>query len=274
MYAAPIVSRVIQILRLMVQEHKQFGVTEIAQALAINKSTVFGILKALQAEGLVVKDPATKRYTMGPGLFELSTMIFKRTDLATLARPFLQQLAEQVGETVFLGARQDDHVKFLEVVEGKKDLKISSHIGAKIPITAGATGKVIFSFMEEGEINGFLREKGLPRHTDASITDPDLFLDEVAKARKEGYAFDYDEYIKGTMAVAAPIRAGKQLVAVVWIVAFSSVMEQSRLAEVVQHVTATTGLIGKVIQSELVPIYLGDTEEMMKVLVGSARKTG
>ena len=45
----------------------------------------------------MVKDPATKKYTMGPGLFELSTMIFKRTDLATLAHPFLEQLAEQVG---------------------------------------------------------------------------------------------------------------------------------------------------------------------------------
>jgi IclR family transcriptional regulator, KDG regulon repressor len=270
MYAAPIVTRVIQILRLIVQEHKQFGVTEISQALEINKSTVFGILKALQAEGFVVKDAATKRYTMGPGLFDLSTMIFKRTDLATLARPFLQQLAEQVGETVFLGARQNDHVTFLEVVEGKKDLKISSHVGAKIPITAGATGKVIFSFMEENEIISFFREKGLPRHTDASLTDLNRFLHEVTIARKEGYAYDYDEYIKGTMAVAAPIRAGKQLIAVVWIVTFSSVMDEQRLTEVVGRVTATTRLIGKAIQTELVPIYLGNTEEMMKVLVGSS----
>ena len=273
MYTAPIIARVIQILRLIVQEHKQFGVTEISQALSINKSTAFGILKALQTEGFVVKDPDTKRYTMGPGLFDLSTMIFKRTDLATLARPFLEQLAEQVGETVFLGARQNDQVKFIEVVEGKKDLKISSHVGAKIPITAGATGKVIFSFMEESDIISLFREKGLPRHTDASITDLSLFLEEVAKARRDGYAFDYDEYIKGTMAVAAPIRVGKQLVAVVWIVTFSSIMDEQRLAEVVQHVTDTTRLIGKAIQSEIVPIYLGNTEEMMRVLIGSTRKT-
>ena len=57
--------------------------THISQTLSINKSTVFGILKALQAEGFVVKDPATKKYTMGLGLFELSATIFKRTDLAT-----------------------------------------------------------------------------------------------------------------------------------------------------------------------------------------------
>ena len=155
------------------------------------------------------------------------------------------------------------------MVEGKKDLKISSHVGAKIPVTAGATGKVIFSFMEESEIINFFRHKGLPRHTDASITELSLFLNEVSKARKEGYAFDYDEYIKGTMAIAAPIRAGKQLIGVVWIVTFSSMMDERRRTEVIQHVTATTRLIGKAIQSELVPIYLGNTEEMMKVLVGS-----
>jgi len=211
MYSAPIIKRVIQIIQMLVQDYKQFGVTQISQTLSINKSTVFGILKALQAQGFVVKDPATKKYTMGPGLFELSAAIFKRTDLAALAHRFLEELAEQVGETVILGAKQNNHVKFLDVIEARKDLKISSHVGAKIPITAGATGKVALSFMEDSEIESLFREKGLPQFTEKSVTDVNLFLDEIAKVRKQGYALDSDEYLKGTTAVAAPIRAGKRL---------------------------------------------------------------
>jgi DNA-binding IclR family transcriptional regulator len=274
MYSAPIIKRVLQIIQLIVREHKQFGVTDISQTLSINKSTVFGILKALQAEDFVVKDPTTKKYTMGRGLFELSATIFKRTDLATLAHPFLEQLAEQVGETVILGARQNNHVKFLEVIEAKKDLKISSHVGAKIPITAGATGKVILSFMEDNQILNLFREKGLPQFTEKSVTNLDLFLREIAKVRKQGYALDFDEYLKGTTAVAGPIRAGKQLIGIVWVVCFTSATDQKKVAEIVAQVTNTTKIIGRAIDSAIVPIYSGNIEEMMRVIVGQTRKTG
>jgi IclR family KDG regulon transcriptional repressor len=273
MYSAPIVKRVIEIIRLIVQEHRQFGVTHISDSLSINKSTVFGILKALQAEGYVVKDPATKKYMMGPALFELSTMIFKRTDLAALARPFLESLSDQVEETVILGARENNHLKFLEVIEARKDLKISSHVGAKIPITVGATGKVVLSFMEDNEIVNLLRDKGLPQFTEKSITDMNLFLREVAKARQQGYALDFDEYLKGTMAVAAPIRAGKRLIGVVWVVSFTSAMDDAKVAQIIEQVTNTTKLISRLIQSEIVPIYAGNVGEMMKVLVGPGKKS-
>ena len=268
MYSAPIIKRVLQIIQLIVQEHKQFGVTQISQTLSINKSTVFGILKALQAEGFVVKDPVTKKYTMGPGLFQLSATIFKRTDLATLAHPFLEQLAEQVGETVILGARQNNHVKFLEVIEAKKDLKISSHVGAKIPITVGATGKVILSFMEDSEIENLFREEGLPQFTEKSLTDLDLFLREIAKVRKQGYAIDFDEYLKGTTAIAAPIRAGKSLIGIVWVVCFTSATDAKKVAQIVEQVTTTTKILGRAIESAIVPIYSDNVEEMMSVLVG------
>jgi len=273
MYSAPIVKRVIEIIRLIVQEHKQVGVTHISDSLSINKSTVFGILKALQAAGYVVKDPATKKYTMGPALFELSTMIFKRTNLATLAHPFLERLAEQVEETVILGARENNHLKFLEVIEARKDLKISSHVGAKIPITVGATGKVVLSFMEDNEIVSLLSDKGLPQFTEKSITDMDLFLREVAKVRRQGHALDFDEYLKGTMAVAAPIRAGKRLIGVVWVVSFTSAMDDAKVAGIIEQVTNTTKLISRLIQSEIVPIYAGNVGEMMKVLVGPGKKS-
>ena len=273
MYSAPIIKRVLQIIQLIVQDHKQFGVTQISQALSINKSTVFGILKALQSEGFVVKDPATKRYTIGPGLFELSANIFKRADLATLAHPFLEQLAGQVGETVILGAKQNSHVEFLDVIEAKKNLKISSHVGARIPITAGATGKIILSFMGDQEIVSLFEEKGLPQFTEKSITDLNLLLGEIAKVRKQGYALDFDEYLKGTTAVATAIRAGKRLIGIVWVVCFTSATDKKKVAEIVEQVTNTTKLIGRAIESAIVPIYSGNVEEMMRALVGQNKKS-
>ncbi len=268
MYSAPIIKRVLQIIQLIVEDHKQSGVTQISQALGINKSTVFGILKALQAESFVVKDPATKKYTMGPGLFELSTNIFKRTDLAILAHPFLEQLAEQVDETVILGAKQNNHVKFIDVIEARKDLKISSHVGATIPFTAGATGKMVLSFMDDTEITDLFKDKGLPQFTEKSITDLDLFLGEIAKVRKQGFALDVDEFLKGTTAVAAAIEAEKRLVGVVWVVCFTSATDEKKVVEIIEQVTNTTKMTSRAIESAIVPIYSGNIEEMMNVLIG------
>jgi DNA-binding IclR family transcriptional regulator len=271
MYSAPIIKRVLQIIQLIVQDHKQFGVTQISHALGINKSTVFGILKALQAENFIIKDPATKKYTMGPGLFDLSANIFKRTDLAILAHPFLEQLAEQVGETVILGTRQNNHVKFVDVIEARKDLKISSHVGAKIPMTAGASGKVILSFMQDKAIRSFFKEQGLPKFTEKSITDLDLFLDEIAKVRKQGYALDFDEFLKGTTAVAAAIRVEKRFVGVVWVVCFTTATDEKKVTEIIEQIVNTTQIVSRAIESAIVPIYSGNVEEMMGVLVGQSK---
>jgi DNA-binding IclR family transcriptional regulator len=174
---------------------------------------------------------------------------------------------------VILGARQNNHVKFLDVIEARKDLKISSHVGAKIPLTAGATGKVILSFMEDKEIISLFKEKGLPQFTEKSMTDLNLFLGEIAKVRKQGYALDFDEYLKGTTAVAAAIRAGKRLIGIVWVVCFTSATDEKKVAEIVEQVANTTKLIGRAIESAIVPIYSGNFEEMMRVLVGQTSRT-
>ena len=71
----------------------------------------------------------------------------------------------------------------------------------------------------------------------------------MQKSRQQGYALDFDEYLKGTMAVAAPIRAGKRLIGVVWVVCFTSAMDDAKVAEIIEQVTNTTKLISRAIQS-------------------------
>jgi len=260
MYNPPIIRKAIAIIKLIVEEDRPLGVTEIARTLSINKSTAFGILKALQEEELIVRDSSTKQYAMGPGLFQLSKMIFKRTDLTSVARPFLEDLMQLVDETVFLGVRQDDTVKILDVIEAKKDFKISSPVGTKLPITAGAVGKVFLSLMSNEDLICLLENKGLPRYTEGSVTDLDLFLEEIEKTRSLGYGIDLEEYIRGIRAVAALIRSGAHPVAAIWVVGFTSSMTDEKLRHVIRHLTRTAELMSTRIASEIVPAYIGASE--------------
>ena len=131
MYNAPALKKALEIIKLIVRENKPLGVTEIARTLALSKSTTFGILKSLEEERFVVKVDPTKKYMAGGELFELSKKVLRATDLTSVARSFLERLVEQVDETVFLAVREDDIVKVLEVVEPRKELKISSPVGAR-----------------------------------------------------------------------------------------------------------------------------------------------
>jgi len=239
MYNAPIIKKAIEILRLLVKEYQPLGVTEIAKDLSISKSTTYGILQSFQEEGLVSKDRTTKKYTIGKEMMRLSKMVFKGQDIATITRPFLERLAELVNETVFLGVREYDSVKIIDVIEAKKDFKISSPIGTKLPISAGAIGKIFLSTMSNEEVVEFLRDKGLPQYTENSITDINLFIEEMEKTRDLGYSIDLGEYLKGVWAAASLIYQDASPGGALWFVGFSNSMIDERLHYIIDNLKNT-----------------------------------
>lgn len=243
MYNAPILKKAIEILRVLIREYQPLGVTEIARAVSISKSTAYGILKSFSEEGLVSKNPTTKKYTLGKEMMELARLVFKGQDLISIARPFLERLVELVNETVFLGIREFDAIKVIDVIEAKKELKISSPVGMKLPITAGATGKLFISIMTNEEIVSYFREKGLPRYTENSITDMDAFIKNMEEIRRLGYSIDIEEYLKGIRAVATFIRQDKKPIAAIWFVGFSNSMIDERLNHIINNLQRTADQI-------------------------------
>jgi IclR family KDG regulon transcriptional repressor len=239
MYNAPILKKAIEVIKLMVRENKSLGVTDIARSLSLSKSTTFGILKSLEEEGFLVKDLLSKKYRTGNTLFELSKKILRTTDVAVTARPHLVKLMEAVDETVFLGIREEDMVKVLDVVEPQKEFKISSPIGTRFAVTAGVFGKIFLSSMEDREVIDLLSQKGLRRYTESSIVDMDHFLREIEKTRAQGYAVDFEEYLKGMRAIAALIYSGHFPVAAVWVVGFTSSMSDEKLPRMIASLKST-----------------------------------
>jgi DNA-binding IclR family transcriptional regulator len=239
MYNAPILKKAVEIIKLIVKENKPLGVTDIARTLFLSKSTTFGILKSLEEEGFLVKDGQSKKYTTGNALFELSKKILRTTDVAVTARPHLAKLMASVEETVFLGIREDDRVKVLDVLEPQKEFKISSSIGTTFGLTAGVFGKIFLSSMEDKEVAELLSQKGLRKYTENSVTDVDQFLKEIEKTKSQGYAVDLEEYLMGMRAIAALIYSGHFPVAAIWIVGFTSSMSDEKLPYMIESLKNT-----------------------------------
>lgn len=239
MYNAPILKKAIDVLKLIVKENRPLSVTEVARSLSISKSTTFGILKSLEEEGFLFKDFSTKKYTAGNTLFELSRKILRTTDVAMTARPYLEQLLKRVDETIFLGVREEDTVKVLDVLEPKKEFKISSPIGTRFSLLGGVMGKIFLSALENEEVRHLLSQKGLRQYTENSIVSVDVFLHEIEKIRARGYAVDLEEYLKGMRAIGSLIYSGYYPVAAVWVVGFTSSMSDEKLPDMINNLKNT-----------------------------------
>jgi IclR family transcriptional regulator, KDG regulon repressor len=249
MYKSPMTKKVLQVLEFLGNGRTPLGVCQIANALSMNKSTLFGILKALEEEGYVIKDPAQKTYTPGEGLLRLSKLAFRPLDIAALARPFLRRLAKVADETAFFGLREESFIKVVAIVEARKAIRISSREGAKLPLVAGAFGKAFLSAVSEGELLELLEETGLPRFTEKSNQQMGLFLQELQRARKLGYAPDLDEYVGGVAGLAAPVTAAGQAVGAVWVAGLSASMQSLKLFGIIRCLKETARSIGTAIGS-------------------------
>jgi len=243
MYNAPILKKAVEILKILVTEYRPLGVTQIARTISVSKSTAFGILQSFQEEGFVTKNPVTKKYTIGKEMMRLSKLVFKGQDVISIAKPFMEELVQLVDETVFLGVREYNSIKVVDVVETKKDLKISSPVGTKLSIMAGASGKMFLSAMTDEELIAFIEDKGLHQYTENSITDKDAFVKEIQEIRRLGYSLDREEYLKGIRAIAALIYQDGKPVGAIWSVGFSNSMIDERLNHMIRNLRHTADQI-------------------------------
>lgn len=249
MYRAPLVSKVFKVIEAIIEENGGLRLCEIAKKTSINRATLYGILLALQRDGFVSKDPRNKTYYPSKNLIELAKKILSRIDIKVIARPFLEKLRDLFDETVFLGRREEDCVKILDVLEAKKPFKITSPVGTELPLTAGATGKVALSFVDDEELRDVLRRVGLRKFSERSIVDEEEFLREVKRVREEGISFDLEEYIKGVWACAAPIVHDGRLIALIWIVGLTSFLDQSKIPEIEREIRETARMISSAFES-------------------------
>jgi IclR family KDG regulon transcriptional repressor len=238
-YSAPSVKKAFQILQTIADSPAELGVSELSKRLKIGKSTVHGITSALEELGVLVRGPIHKKYNIGYTLLELGRKAYGRMELRDIARIPMERLMERVGETVFVGVMNGDHVTILDVVESHNEMKITSPPGTRLPILAGAIGKIFLSQLEERKAKEIVEKMGLKRYTLKSVVDPKKLLKEVEEVKRKGYAIDDEEYIPGVRAIAAPIQTASLPPAAIWVVGFTSGLNDQKMEKVILEIQKT-----------------------------------
>lgn len=202
-YAVPAVEQMLDIVEHLAQNHRSYGITEIARALGITTNSAFRILRCLAERGYAETDEAGA-YRLGTKFFTLGMQLSARFDLRRRARPHLERLCEQSGETVQIYVLQHDHALVLDCVTPPANAFIQVLPGSRMATHASAFSKAVLAFLPEDEARQRLPRK-LAALTPHTITDKEKLLKEFAKIRAAGLAYDREEYMLGIYCIGAPV---------------------------------------------------------------------
>lgn len=199
------VDRALQLLECFSEDQPSISLTTFSQTAGLTMPTTHRLLKALQAREYLVYDQATRLYSLGPGAMRLASLIIHRDDINAVVLPWLERLRRLTGETVAMHWLVDRYRVCILELESRHFIKMSSGVGRRYPLYAGAAGKAIISFLPDDEIHELLKlasEDGIGPLVEGSLDD---FMEKVEVIRGSRVAQSTSEVVDGASAVAAPI---------------------------------------------------------------------
>jgi DNA-binding IclR family transcriptional regulator len=199
------VDHAIDVLEAMAQAGGSLGLSDVARQTGLSKATVHHLLGTLEARRLVMRDPQTAAYRLGWALYELGSVVVRSADVARAARPHLDALAVETGESVLLGVLDGDSVMYLDRGDAPNGFHMVATAGRRSPLHATASGKLLLAFAGEEAINAYLAQP-LERFTPDTIVDPAVLRAQLETIRHDGYASCWQERELGLCSVAVPVR--------------------------------------------------------------------
>jgi IclR family acetate operon transcriptional repressor len=195
----------------------ELGVSELATRTGLVPSTAHRLLGTLVSRGYAAQSPTTGRYLLGDKLLELTAGLKDRLEqLRHAARPHLEAIMEQTGETTNLVVLEGRNAVYIESVTGTRSVRLFTEIGQAIPAHTSGSGKALLAWRAAEDVDALLGGEPLPASTPHTLTTLEALHADLEQIHRRGYATDHEEHEIGVACVATPIldAAGTPLAAI------------------------------------------------------------
>ena len=182
----------------------RLGVTEIAERVGLAKPTVYGLLRTLEKHDLVVQDPDSGKYSLGPGVLQLGNAYLDGSELRARSLLWAEALAQRANEAVWVATLSGSRVIVLHHVFRPDNTVQILEVGAAIPWHACALGHAIAAHLPATASARVMAADLMPL-TGRTKTTRAALSRALAQVRKNGYAVEDQEATVGDAGVAAPI---------------------------------------------------------------------
>lgn len=200
------VDNALRLLERFAEGTSSIRVAEASRLLGVARSTAHRLLQALASRGFVTQDLDTRAYVVGPVLLRLSVTVSRGLGLATVARPVMAEMVDEIGETVHLVVLHGADAFFLESVETSKGLRVGGRAGQLRPAYATASGRALLAELSSEELRRLLPSTKLPPLTSRTITSRSELEAVLDQTRERGYACSFGESEDEVSSIAVPIR--------------------------------------------------------------------
>lgn len=199
------IDRAMRLIRCMADLEGPAGVTELSDYLEVPKATVFRILYTLSNHDVVIQDPKTDKYILGPTLLKISDNVQINPSLLLLARPSMERLAANLREVVNIGVIHKRRVLLLDSISIRQDSRLVVRLGPIADAHSSSLGKALLARSSTEKIRSILGEEPFPAHTSNTSTSLMDFQEELENVRERGFSVDNEESEYGLMCVGTPI---------------------------------------------------------------------
>jgi DNA-binding IclR family transcriptional regulator len=199
------VGRVLKLLELIADKRKPIRLVDIATALEMPASSAHVLAKQLVKFDYIRSDE-DRRYAPSTGLVVLASKVMGGTKLISIARPFIERLSEQTGESIYLGMRTDQGIVYVDAIEGTSGLVSRTPLGSLRSAHASSAGRVFLAHgVNDADLSKFLGKAPLHAFTSNTPTDRTELRRLIDDIRKVGYAVNEQALTDKVCGVSAPI---------------------------------------------------------------------
>lgn len=193
--------------------------TELAQRLGLNKSSLHVTLGALRYRHFVTQSPETGHYKLGSTIGQLAETYFKSLDIRSILRPAILRLNQELNEVCHIALLDGTEVVYIDKLESTRAIQAGTRIGMRLPAVTTAMGRAMIA-CEYATFGRFAARfaGALATPTANAPQTVEAAWGRIEAARRDGYGLDLEENVLGLTAVGVAVLNGDSVAAAVSVV--------------------------------------------------------
>ena len=194
----------LRILDLFDRYHQGLRLTDIYQAVGLNKTTTYRFVNTYCRLGYLRRDPATKLFHLGPRSNALAYNVLQNSDLVEAVAPVVDKAHRRLELHIDVGLLHDDAI-FVIYRCVSVDTPSFRHFISSRGLHFLATGKAVLAFLPPKERDRLIQGIDFEQKTEKTIASRQELLADLERTARRGYSLNNEEFVPGLIAIGAPV---------------------------------------------------------------------